>query len=287
MTVAKLVRAEEILGHPMKRATDPLLAHAVLAPKIVPAAARTESFSPVEAQRTSGMGRLPSIGRPDQSLTEGLGGRVAWQKRAIAFLRRAAGIETPPPVITSRKWQLNQGQTPQCVAYTVTHWRMTLPVYTPLRSTLTPAEFYMLCKQRDGWPDADGTTAQAALAVAQEHGDVESHWWWQGASDDDAARTWLQTKGSMWYGVFVPESFFRTSREVEGLIEINGPLLYGHEMLAIGWTKSYKGQGPCFQILNSWGDIWGVRGRGFIREADFYRMLYEGGDLVGVQEKRA
>jgi hypothetical protein len=91
----------------------------------------------------------------------------------------------------------------------------------------------------------------------------------------------------MWYGVFLPESFFRTSREVEGLCIIDGPLLYGHEMEVIGWTRSWKGQGPCFQLLNSWGDVWGVRGRGWVREADFYRMLEEGGDLVGVVEKTA
>jgi C1A family cysteine protease len=80
---------------------------------------------------------------------------------------------------------------------------------------------------------------------------------------------------------------FRTDQY--GLVTVEGPLEYGHETLVIGRTPNFRRLGPAVEIVNSWGlDNWGVMGRGWILEKDFFgRLMPEGGDLVGVVEQRA
>jgi hypothetical protein len=199
MTADLLNRAAEKLGHPMQRVTDPYLAVAALSGPVAEVGRTHEA-------KLTGMGRIPSKPPANRPLTDGLreargdegGGFLAGIRR----LFRRSG--TAPVEMDARTWrlnrnfQLNQGQTPQCVAYTKTHWHLTVPTYTRLREAMSPADFYARCKQIDGWPNADGTTAQAALQVATEEGVVESSWWWTGPQDNDAARTRGQTLGARW-----------------------------------------------------------------------------------------
>ncbi len=260
--VQRLAEAGERLGHPMgNRATDPQLAQAVL---------------------TGHLGRRPSIeaGGESASLTAGLRAqqpgmlRRAWD----ALVRRSV---TPR---TSRRWYLrrseqqDQGATSQCVAYTQKHWELAVPTIN--RAGLPEAEMYARCKAIDRWPGEDGTSAEAMLTVCQQLGVVQSHWWWTGPQDDEAARRWLLDVGPMWVGLNIPESFFRT--DDQGLVTVEGDLMYGHEMLVIGYHASRK----MWELCNSWSNEWGLLGRGFVRDQDFLRMLQEGGDLIGVVEVR-
>lgn len=282
----RMDEAAAIIGHPMNRQTDKFLASAILSNS-----ALVTDPADLEAGRRVGLGRIRSP-RMEATLTEGLAAATPPPPVTLGimrFINRLMGrtVAAPRPITSRtwrlyRDWQLDQGSTPQCVAFTKKHWELSLPIAN--RVGLPPHQFYARCKERDGWPGEEGTSAWAALDVAMEEGLVASHWWWTGITDDDAARTWIQTIGPMWYGVYIPESFFRT--DANGIVEVEGPNLYGHEMLVIGWVKSYKGLGPCFILLNSWGNVWGVEGRAYITEADFYRLLSEGGDLVGVVERK-
>ena len=268
-TETLLQEAEAQLGHPMKRKADPYLAAAVMLP--------------------GGLGRKPPIYKqPMGSLTEGLRAqqpgmlRRAWD----ALLRR-----TPVPRV-SRRWYLrrneqqDQGTTPQCVAYTQKHWELAVPTIN--RAGLPAGEMYARCKAVDRWPGEDGTSADAMLTVCQKLGIVRSHWWWTHAGDDEAAKRWLLDIGPLWWGAGWSSSMFRTDREVVGLVNVEGPLIYGHETLVIGYTPNFTGRGPAFEIVNSWGnENFGLLGRGWILEPDFWRIMHETGDLVGVVEERA
>lgn len=179
-----------------------------------------------------------------------------------------------------RRWQLDQGNTPQCVAFAKKHWELSLPVGHRLGRT-TPATDYARMKQLDGYPNEDGTWAEFALVVAEEQGIVGSSWQYGGPGDFDAVTQWLLDVGPMWWGAFWPESMFRTDQD--GLIEVTGKFEWGHETLLIG-TDTVKQEDI---VLNSWGnDRFGIEGRGRLKWADRKRHFEEGADLFGVVERR-
>jgi hypothetical protein len=250
-------RARHLLGHPIgNRASDPQLAVAVV---------------------HGHLGRLRSAHPVTRSLDDGY--------RAARHRRPRAHVAVPR---TSRVWrlyrsqQLDQGQTPHCVAYTETHWERSLPTYN--RTGLTPAEKYLRAKQFDGYPTEDGTTAYAMMEVCRQLGLVHSHWWWQGLSDMDAAIRWLLDIGPLWWGAGWSESMFRT--DALGVIHPTGPMPYGHETLWCGYHRNYKRLGPCIQAANSWGNQnFGLQGRFWIRLNDFTEILSHDTDLVGVIEQ--
>lgn len=211
-----------------------------------------------------GFGRLPSPARA----------REKYPLRA-ALPRRAETLPTAKRWRLYRAQQLDQGNTPQCVAYTGKHWEMSLPTYT--RSGLAPAELYRRCKQIDPWPGEDGTSADALLQVYRALGKVKSWHWYNG--DRASVDRWLLTRGPLWWGAGWSESMFQT--DASGRIEVTGPLIYGHETLVVGYDRVKRRK----EIVNSWGnDRFGIEGRGWIDDDDFWRVTDESGDLVGVTE---
>lgn len=259
--------AEQILGHPLgKRVNDDKLAYAAVRGTLG------------RARRT----RLPVL-KPTyvNSLTVGLSRHLpkgSVLARAFSRLRRRWYLR--------RLEQLDQGNTPECVAFTQEHWRRSRPLHTLVGKT--PHEMYLMAKQIDGWPNEEGTDAHAMLKVCESLGMVQSYWWWTGEQDNDAAVEWLLSIGPLWFGAYWSESMFRTD-PATGVAIVSGELQYGHETLVIGWQENYLGLGPHFEICNSWGlENWGLKGRGWIHQDDFFgKLMADSGDLVGVIEKRA
>jgi hypothetical protein len=216
-----------------------------------------------------GFGRLPSP-------------QIAKEKYPLrAALARPRKAETLP---ARKRWrlyraaQLDQGSTPQCVAYTGKHWESSLPTYT--KTGLAPGELYARCKKIDPWPGEDGTSADALLQVYRAIGKVKS-WHWYANGDKQSADTWLLTKGPLWFGSGWTESMFRT--DDRGVMDVIGPMQYGHEVLVIGYDRTTG----LYEICNSWGNTrFGLLGRGFLRRADFWRLVDGSGDLVGVEETK-
>lgn len=195
-----------------------------------------------------------------------------------ARLPRRAEVIAPP----RRRWrllrskQLDQGQTPQCVAYTGKHWEKSLPVYSS--GGISPEELYHRCKARDGYPTMDGTDARAMMKVYQELGKVASYHWWTG--DDEELKLWILTKGPAWLGIYLTEEMWLKDPEKE-LWGTEGEPNYnlGHEMCLIGYDRP-KDEA---EIVQSWGE-WGDRGRARIKWSDLARFLRADGDAVGAEE---
>lgn len=214
-----------------------------------------------------GFGRLRSPARA----------REKYPMRA-AITRKEAAATLP----ARKRWrlyksqQLDQGNTPECVTHTGKHWELSLPTYT--KTGLTAHEMYERCKAIDGFAGEDGTSGDALLQVYRTLGKVAS-WHWYADKDTEASDRWLLTKGPLWFGSAWAESMFRT--DARGLVEVTGDLLYGHEVIVIGYDRTTG----LYEICNSWGnDRFGIQGRGWIRRADFWRLVDESGDLIGVVE---
>lgn len=166
-----------------------------------------------------------------------------------------------------------------CVAYTGKHWELSQPVSSHKGdSGLYPGDLYLRCKAIDGYPNEDGTDARTLLKVYQAMGKVGSYHWYDGSLED--VRLWLLTMGSCFLGAFWTESMFEP--DINGMLTVAGDFQYGHEVLLIGYNRSYK----LFEVANSWGVTWGVKGRAFLKEADLQRLLDANGDCVGAVEVR-
>jgi hypothetical protein len=195
--------------------------------------------------------------------------------------RRGASLV---PTRRSRRWrllrryQLFQGSTPQCVSHTGKHWERAHPTNKP--TDLDPARLYALCKQRDGLPQADGTTGRAMLQVYQSLGRVENYFW-ASPGDPEAIWAWLMNVGSLWWGADWTES--QLYPQADGFTAVEGVPQYGHETLILGGDR----RTGLLDGVNSWGLDWGVQGRFKLRFSSLIWHLERGADLAGVVEKVA
>jgi C1A family cysteine protease len=63
-----------------------------------------------------------------------------------------------------------------------------------------------------------------------------------------------------------------------GLLRPDGSNAGGHEWLLHGYDPNYKGLGPAYKMLNSWGDSWGLNGHAYILVKDYEGLLADAGD---------
>lgn len=277
--VRDLLVAKE-LGHPFgRRATDPQLRLAV------------------EKGHTGLLKSPASVSVDIGSLADGHQEALMRDKHLPNFLRGRRyrrAVERATTERTHRRWplrrtdQADQGDRPICVAATEVNWERSRPVEN--RSGLGMETMYAKAKLVDGAPAEDGTTSDAMISVCQDLGLVEQAFRYDGSIADKVALVrWLLDVSSVWWGCGWPESAFRTrldpvSKVETGLIDPVGPCIYGHEVLILGY-ENFRRLGPAFVVAN-WPQ-WGVLGRGWVLEADFWRWMDAGeGDLLGVLEKR-
>jgi hypothetical protein len=292
LTHELLAEAEKILDHPMKRKTDPYLARAVVKGH-TGRAGKSTIDGVIKSPLTGAANRPWSAGAWAGDLTTGAHEFARQPPTARARLASLiARIRQKRTWYLRKEDQVDQNGYPACVAATGQHWERTEPVRN--YRGLGFMEMYRLCKLRDGAPNEDGTWAWALLEVYHELGLVHSSWWWTGPHDNLAIDEWLLNVGSLWWGVYMPESMFRTYNPDTGLwtqvgdkraiVKVEGHFRYGHEMQIIGTDRKRKTR----LIQQSWGrHNWGIDGRAEIADADFDRLMLAGGDLFGVIEQRA
>jgi len=186
--------------------------------------------------------------------------------------------------ISSRLWLtgkvLDQGDTPQCVAYSGVQFLRTAPIRQ--EPPFTPAELYNECKKIDNYPNQDGTSVDALFKVLKAQGLVESYHWAETVSD---AVTWLLDTGPVVMGFLVDEGTFEDA-ENDFFVKISdhGD---GHAVLLSGADKHKicpDGSTGAARITNSWGVSWYCGGKAWISFTDLQKVLDTGGELVAAIE---
>jgi hypothetical protein len=217
------------------------------------------------------------------SLPHSLGRVYIEDKRDLNYLiknnqRTLQQISTPPKVLTQRYWDANgwwgdQGNTPQCVGYSWSHWLEDGPVQqSGIPPIINPFDIYKNAQKLDEWygENYDGTSVRGAVKYLKNIGKVKSYYW---AFDiQTLSETILKlgpvVVGTNWYnGMFYPNK--------NGLIKIGGQMVGGHAYLINGVDTKTKQ----FRIKNSWGKSWGKGGHAFISFNDMSRLIKENGEI--------
>lgn len=220
----------------------------------------------------------------------GLGRLVAADPRDRKFLLKPLrDIEGLPE---RRNWNasgvLDQGGTPQCVAYSTAQWLASGPVTNRKQMPWSIAQFYRECQRNDEWPgeDYDGTSVRAAFKVLKRDGFVSGYEW---AFDYGTALKHLMLVGPMVFGTDWYEGMF--GPDAHGYVRPGGAIAGGHAYAVVGATRTKRdpltGQLGAFRILNSWGAGWGQGGRAWLSFADAnYLIAAQGEAVLGVEVKR-
>lgn len=165
---------------------------------------------------------------------------------------------------------LDQGQIGACTGNASADALMSGPLYRPGRDLAEPAalRIYELATTLDNQPgqyppDDTGSTGLAAAKACKELGYISSYRHAFGAPHAIGA---LQHApiiiGIPWY-----EGFDEPAK-VTGLVHARGRVRGGHEVCVLGYDAS-DGE---LELINSWGDTWGVAIPGCGVEAGGFRM---------------
>lgn len=172
---------------------------------------------------------------------------------------------------------LDQGQTPECVAYAWKQWLVSGPVWNEETDPL-PDKIYQAAQAIDEWAGSphDGTSVRAGAKVLQSLGFVSNYVWSTNITDLQA---WLFSHGPVVVGVNWYENMFNPASS--GVVTVDGNLAGGHAFLVDGWNQKTR----LFRCANSWSRDWGKNGYFYIKEADMQRLVYdEGGEACTALE---
>lgn len=188
-------------------------------------------------------------------------------------LWRAVAIEAAQPVpvryrIGASGPVLDQGQTPECVAFTSTsvllHQEFTEHKHY---YQFDPHWLYAECKKIDGIP-GDGTVYRAALQVMQKQG-LLAHMsgtttrmftianYARLATVQEIKEAVLYANGVVAYGSDIDSNWYKCPPS--GILgKPNDQIIGGHEVSVEGWDDTIAG--GALLIKNSWGLGWGYDG---------------------------
>jgi Papain family cysteine protease len=210
----------------------------------------------------------------------GLGRRPAPDERDQAYL-----LSLPTITRTSRFWwgyrvRLDQGQTPQCVAYGWSHFITDSPDPHPA-PLIAPATLYHEAQTLDEWPgeDYDGTSVRGGAKALVNHAEIAAEYRW--AFDLDTLIANVLEVGPVVIGVNWYERMF--DPDSKNYVRIGGGIAGGHCVKVDGVNTDYK----FVRIKNSWGQEWGRGGFARITFDDMERLLGEDGEACMAVETSA
>lgn len=218
--------------------------------------------------------------------------------RAAALYPVRGGVSTRIRHRWPQKIRLNQGGTGTCVGNCFAHRRANWPV--PIDSiTETWARKLYLEASAIYWGTPDttyqkGTSARSACDVLLKRGAIDRYEWianWN-AGPDDLVYTLLEKGpvcvGSNWYTSMDSPTLIEVGGKMQAWMNVDYTSRYrgGHEWLVYGVdTDPLDGSEPFYEMLNSWGAGWGVRGTARFTMPDLEKLIFEGwGDAVLVHE---
>ncbi|MGH7186579.1 MAG: hypothetical protein ACREIB_09935 [Pseudomonadota bacterium] len=213
--------------------------------------------------------------------------RMDWYGRLIAkdardhkFLMKPDKKEAAKT--DSRSWAvgagmpLNQGATPQCVAYSGFGYLLTSPIRN--RPKFKPKWLYDNCQQADEWPgeDYDGTSVRALFKVLKREGYCSGYEW---AFSFAPILAQVLTVGPVVLGTDWMAGMDEPGPG--GYIWPAGENLGGHAWLLVGANRNRKNPDRsvgAFRMMNSWGDDWGAKGRAWITFAAVDELIKADGE---------
>ena len=170
---------------------------------------------------------------------------------------------------------LDQENTNHCVGFSLAHFGINLPTFTPFTKEEAHSMYYM-CKVKDGEPGAEnGTTMRSGAQVLQDIGAINNYAF---ARDINSIRRWLLNHGPLIVGTIWTEGMM--SPDKDGILNVDGVIIGGHAYLINEITKDgYLG------IKNSWGENWGVGGKAYISITDFEKLFFYSGEAIAAVER--
>ncbi len=182
---------------------------------------------------------------------------------------------------------LDQGDTPQCVAYATVQFLMTGPIVN--KYPAGPSDLYAQCQLVDEWAGTvhDGTTVRAAMKVLQNKGYVSGYNW---AYDIGTVVNYVLTRGPMVLGTNWSEDMFNPDKK--GFIRYTGTVVGGHSYMLKGINLDLAcpdGTKGAFRIQNSWGMHWGNGPKGgsslaWLSIADTAKLIEDYGEAATATE---
>jgi C1A family cysteine protease len=197
----------------------------------------------------------------------------------------AARVTAESPVAPRRYYNfgpaLDQGNTPQCVAYG--HGQLIEggpthnEIFTRANAKQYLRQLYSDCQRNDEWEgeNYDGTSVRAGMKVLRERGFIREYLW---AWDVETITDWILRHGPVvmgteWNDGMMGDSSFSART---GFIEPTGYFVGGHCYLLIGCNLDQRcpdGSRGAFRLLNSWGEEWMDGGRAWISFASVHQLL--------------
>ena len=200
-------------------------------------------------------------------------------------MRAVRLMSTRSATVIKRLWLtgsvLDQGPTPECVAFSGVQYLKTAPIQN--NPAFSPLELYEECKKIDGFAGEDGTTVEALFKVLKAKGFVESFHW---AETTDDAINWILNYGPVVMGFLVDGGVFEDA-EGDFFVNISGQG-DGHAVLLSGADIDKlcpDGSRGAARLTNSWGTGWYCGGKAWISFTDLKKVLDTGGELVAAVEK--
>lgn len=179
-------------------------------------------------------------------------------------------------------WWGDQGYTPQCVAYSWTHWLAAGPITQKKsrkggKAPYDTTYLYNEAQKVDEWPGEDyqGTSVRAGAKILQKSGYISNYLW---AWDLETTIQALLTKGPVVVGTWwLYDMFFPNS---DGFITATGDKMGGHAYLLDGVNVEKQ----IIRIKNSWGRNWGKKGFAYISFSDMEKLILDYGEVCMASE---
>lgn len=182
---------------------------------------------------------------------------------------------------------LDQGYTPQCVAFSAETLLYCGPIVNQARNP-DPHALYHIAQVLDEWAgeDYDGTSVRAGQKALQQLGFIQSYLWAYSAAE---AASFMLERGPVIFGTAWTDSMMEPVKTHGDLWlkvdrdRVNDWDVAGHAYCAAGVDLDRlcpDGSIGAFQIINSWGKGWGANGRAWISFADANALIQASGECA-------
>ena len=140
-------------------------------------------------------------------------------------------------------------------------------------------QFYLDSQAYDPWEGGElayeGTSSDAPYRLMRERG-IISQWRWCFGVDD--INLTLRRYSPVTVGTYWHDSMFQVDKSGFLVVDRNSSIVGGHEWLVL----EYDDSDDWYTMLNSWGELWGRKGRARVKGDDFRYLIENNGDATTV-----